>query len=297
MNKPSVLAGHVGSEESDPLEKLEVVDKNHSLCGSDLTITTLDRLPPELSSLAGKMEEGFPPFLNVLGKKSNWIEVAAPRNTLVCVAKSPEGNHEIIGKGRFSPFHLDAGGLPANGWDAVIDSARKIYEETGRPPDADSANAVSALAISIPEGSRGLKLSYFMLNAMKKAVNRMGFSELYAPVRPSKKQNYPEMAMEDYINLLDKDGFPQDPWLRTHVKAGGKIVGIAPHSMSMSGSVNEWAALTGIDPDQLNGKVIVPDALVPVHFSEGVGVYREPNVWVIHETKPSRSRNSVRLQA
>jgi len=89
--------------------------------------------------------------------------------------------------------------------------------------------------------------------------------------------------MARYTELRRDDGLPDDPWLRVHVRAGGRILRVAPASMVMAGSLAEWRAWTGLPFDR-TGEVTVPEALVPVHCDTGHdhAVYVEPNVWVEH---------------
>jgi hypothetical protein len=90
--------------------------------------------------------------------------------------------------------------------------------------------------------------------------------------------------MTSYIEERRPDGLPQDPWLRVHVKAGGTIVQVAPRSMVISGTLDEWRDWTGLPFDK-SGDVVVPNALVPVHVDviHNHAVYVEPNVWVRHD--------------
>ena len=78
---------------------------------------------------------------------------------------------------------------------------------------------------------------------------------------------------------------PIDPWLRVHVRAGGRIDKVAPRSMVVPGTLEEWREWTGLPFDQ-TGPVAVPRALSPVHcdVEHGVAAYVEPNVWVVHRT-------------
>jgi hypothetical protein len=87
--------------------------------------------------------------------------------------------------------------------------------------------------------------------------------------------------MTEYVAQVRDDGLPVDPWLRVHVKAGGKIVKVAPRSMVIAGTLAEWREWTGLPFDQ-TGDVVVPKALVPVHadLAHDHAVYVEPNVWV-----------------
>ncbi|MCD6639370.1 MAG: N-acetyltransferase, partial [Nocardioides sp.] len=81
------------------------------------------------------------------------------------------------------------------------------------------------------------------------------------------------------------DGLPVDPWLRVHVRAGGRIDRVAPRSMVIPGTLEEWREWTGLPFDR-TGPVEVPGALAPVlcDAEHGTAVYVEPNVWVRHRT-------------
>lgn len=58
-------------------------------------------------------------------------------------------------------------------------------------------------------------------------------------------------------------------------------------SMVISGSVAEWEMWTGrCFPD--SGPYVIPGALVPITIDReaNVGIYLEPNVWMVHHTVP-----------
>lgn len=97
--------------------------------------------------------------------------------------------------------------------------------------------------------------------------------------------------MDEYAFRSREDGLPHDPWLRTHVRAGGVIEAVAPTSMVVPGSLGQWREWTG-QPFDTEGPVDVPGALVPVHCSprHGHAVYVEPNVWVRHRLAPAAGR-------
>lgn len=79
------------------------------------------------------------------------------------------------------------------------------------------------------------------------------------------------------------DGAPLDPWLRTHVRLGGRIVATAPHSQTMTGTVAQWQAWTGM-PLPSTGHYVIPDGLSTLYVDRehDLGTYTEPNVWVQH---------------
>ena len=66
---------------------------------------------------------------------------------------------------------------------------------------------------------------------------------------------------------------------------GGRIDKVAPRSMVVPGTLEEWREWTGLPFDE-TGPVLVPQALVPVHcdLEHEVATYVEPNVWVVHRT-------------
>ena len=173
-------------------------------------------------------------------------------------------------------FHIDGRAeLPDGGWDEVI---RWAHDDrmTGRAP-----NALSALEISLLPEARGGGNSRALLDAMKACAKANGFAEMFAPVRPNQKHLHPLMPMREYVDTMGADGFPADSWLRTHFRAGARLVKIAPYSMTIVGSVAEWSRWTGMSFDR-SGEVAIAGALVPVTVSleHDYAVYVEPNVWV-----------------
>ncbi|WP_424186948.1 N-acetyltransferase [Actinokineospora sp. G85] len=184
-----------------------------------------------------------------------------------------------IGRAYTVPFRWDApiDDLPDGGWDAVIRRAC-LGQLSGTTP-----NAVSALEILVRPDLRGTGLSGLLLRAMSRNATRLGFTDLVAPVRPSGKHLAPTAPMSEYAWRTRKDGLPEDPWLRVHVRSGARIVKVAPLSMVIPGTLDQWRSWTGLPFDR-GGPVVVPDALVPVEVDveHDRAVYVEPNVWVHH---------------
>jgi hypothetical protein len=106
---------------------------------------------------------------------------------------------------------------------------------------------------------------------------------MFAPVRPTVKALEPLTPMAEYIARTREDGLPTDPWLRVHIRAGGRIEKVAPTSMVVPGTIADWRRWTGME-FAASGPTVVPGALVPVHVSleHDHAVYVEPNVWVRH---------------
>ncbi|WP_415975983.1 hypothetical protein [Rhodococcus sp. 077-4] len=243
-----------------------------------VTISVLaDR--PDLAEPLWNMTSSWPTFMtkDPIGSMyfdPNILEIFADH---VLVYQDDTG--AVVGKAHSIPFHLpDATALPADGWDGAI--RRGISTRLG----GQVANAVSALEISFTADARGQGLSTALLVALRDNARRLGFSELLAPLRPNGRTDLDE-PFDTYIRRTRPDGLPVDPWLRVHVRAGGRIDSVAPRSMVVPGTVDEWREWTGMPFDR-SGPVHVPGGLVPVicDVNRGTAVYTEPNVWIRHRT-------------
>jgi GNAT superfamily N-acetyltransferase len=167
--------------------------------------------------------------------------------------------------------------LPERGWDQVIRWGDED-QLAGRRP-----NAVSALEIMVAPRLHGSGIAQRMLMAMRDNVRRLGFADLYAPLRPTMKEKEPLTPFADYAARRRADGLPWDPWVQVHVRAGAEIIKAAPISMIAIGTIAEWTAWTGMSFAR-SGDIVVPGALSPVHVSleHDHAVYVEPNLWVRH---------------
>ncbi len=167
--------------------------------------------------------------------------------------------------------------LPPGGWDAVIRWTDEDWRAGRRP------TAVGALEIIVLPPYRGRGIAQLMLAALIANTWDKGFADLYAPLRPSDKHREPHVPFADYIARRRADGLPDDSWLRAHVRAGGRIMQVAPRSMVIAGTLAEWSRWTGMNFDR-SGAIVVPGALSPVHVSceDDHAVYVEPNLWVHH---------------
>jgi GNAT superfamily N-acetyltransferase len=167
--------------------------------------------------------------------------------------------------------------LPDGGWDEIIRWGH--LDRIG----GHRQNAVSALEIMVAPRQQQRGLSRLMLGAMRDNVRRLGFADLYVPLRPIEKAREPLTPFADYVARRRPDGLPYDAWLRTHIRAGAEIVKIAPRSMTVTGTVAEWRRWTGLALDR-SGEALVPGALSPIHVSleQDHAVYVEPNIWIHH---------------
>jgi hypothetical protein len=178
------------------------------------------------------------------------------------------------------PFFWDKAlkDLPNSGWDWVLNQG---IEDRSK---GKTATFQSALQISIRESYRGKGLSSFAIQTMKEIGQKAGLTQFVAPVRPNKKALYPLASTEEYIKWNNENGQTFDPWLRVHIKLGGKVIKVCSESMTIQGTIKEWEQWAGMAFPG-SGMFAVPGALVPVLIDRGhdVGIYVEPNVWVSHK--------------
>ncbi|MCX3063878.1 N-acetyltransferase [Streptomyces beihaiensis] len=247
--------------------------------GDGLTITTLAERP-ELSDALWTMPDAWPEFIGhdlAAGALLPRVRDELPAYALVATNAAAA----VVARGFSVPFALHAegrGALPDGGWARVLQWAFADLA-AGRAPDT-----VSAIEITVTPAWRGRGLSGRMLAAMRDNARARGFCEVVAPVRPSAKHREPATPMSEYAyRVRESDGLPHDPWLRVHARAGATVEKVAPASMTVAGSVEQWRAWTGL-PFDTAGPVEVPGALVPVRCEpeSGFAVYVEPNVWMRH---------------
>lgn len=186
----------------------------------------------------------------------------------------------VAARGFTAGFSMDVPGretLPDDGWDGVVRWSH-FDRLAGR-----TVNRVSALEVVTAIDLQGTGLASRMVEEMIRNVDRLGFRELVAPVRPSHKHLEPRTPMSDYVARLRPDGLPQDPWMRIHARLGAETLSVCPTSMTIRGTIAEWAGWTGTVFDR-SGDVDVAGALVPVRvdLEQDHAVYVEPNVWMRH---------------
>jgi GNAT superfamily N-acetyltransferase len=246
---------------------------------TDMIINRLSERP-DLLDRVYEVDANWPDFMRADPVMNAFFGEVAPAFPHLCVVATDDSG-AVAATGRAMAFSFDLpgrGALPDGGLDRAMVWAFSD-RLTGLTP-----NTASAVEIAIGQQHRGSGLSHQMLAALRDAARDAGLTRLVAPVRPNGKHQYPTLPMTEYITMVRADGLPADPWLRVHVRAGGRIRQVAAASMVMAGSLGQWREWTGLPFDR-TGDVIVPEALVPVHCDaeHDHAVYVEPNVWVEHK--------------
>jgi GNAT superfamily N-acetyltransferase len=194
---------------------------------------------------------------------------------------------------RYDVLLLDGGEVVAGGWgvplawDGGTESLPDGYDgalvlavnghENGVAPDT-----LSVMAAAVKSG-QGRGLAGQVLTALRERAIAGGLSRVIAPVRPTLKTRYPLTPMAAFARWTRDDGMHLDPWIRTHQRLGARILGPAPRSMIITGSVPEWEDWAAMAfPD--SGQYVVPRALdtVSIDRERDEGRYEETNLWMRH---------------
>jgi hypothetical protein len=163
--------------------------------------------------------------------------------------------------------------LPPEGWDWVVETAARNKD---RKP-----NILGALAISVPAVHRSKGYGRMMIRALIELAKSKRLNAIVAPVRPSSKARHPWVPIADYMSWTDDSGYPYDPWLRSHVSVGGKLIGPCERSMVVQEPISFWENWSK-KRFETSGDYALEGALAPVKIDldSQSGTYEEPNVWV-----------------
>lgn len=163
------------------------------------------------------------------------------------------------------------------GYDGALVRAVTGHENTVSP------NTLCIMAAAVRPGHRGSGLAGKALTALCERAAAGGLERVIAPVRPTLKSRYPLTPMENFARWTRNDGLHIDPWIRAHQRLGASILGPAPRSMIITGTVAEWEDWAKLAFPE-TGQYVVPDALdlVDIDHERDRGTYAEPNLWVRH---------------
>lgn len=187
----------------------------------------------------------------------------------VCLVDEESGYPVAVGT--CAPFYWDGDTLPQEGWDWIVERASK----TDKAP-----NMLGGLGISVPRVHRSKGFARKVIRAMRDIAVQRGYKGVVIPVRPTSKSQHPLTPMADYMTWQDEQGRAYDPWLRSHLAAGGKIVGECARSMVVEEPVAFWETWTG-EHYETSGAYAFKGGLAPVDIARDrdIGRYEEPNVW------------------
>jgi hypothetical protein len=219
-------------------------------------------------------EDVWPTYNNHGNNTGRYFSSLFPKHADLQILFVDRRSERLIARGRTIPVEWDRSmeHLPAG----IDEAGLRAIEESCSP------NALSALAAEVHPDYQGSGLSILLIASMSSVARLASLEPLIAPVRPSWKDRYPLIAIEDYATWVRHDGLPFDPWMRVHARLGARILRPEPRSLEITAPVDDWQTWTGMEFPQ-DGSYIFPAGLAPVDVRDGVGLYFEPNVWMLHE--------------
>lgn len=164
------------------------------------------------------------------------------------------------------------------GWDEQFVRSIECLEQGVAPA------ALGAIMIVSDPALHGKGLGSLMVSSLLAVARLHGLRALIACVRPTLLEHYPLIPIASYARWTRQDDLPFDPWIRIHVRLGGRLSRPEPRSMRIAGSVEEWETWTGMALPR-SGRYVVPGACAPVEIDRehDTGTYFDPNVWIIHD--------------
>lgn len=236
----------------------------------------------DLDGAALALDEEWPAFMTKDPASRRLLEnIDRLTDWLFYVVADRPDDGPLVGRVMSVPWHWPHASeqLPSRGWDAAIDLGLACVQRSLSPTDA------CALEITLASDVVGRGISAQCVAALRTICAERGLGRLFAPVRPTSKADEPETPFKEFVERRRDDGLAADPWVRVHERLGASIEGVAPLSMTISGTLEDWKAWTGLELAEDQDRFIVPGGLAPVLVDRGeqVGCYIEPNLWMCHD--------------
>ena len=163
---------------------------------------------------------------------------------------------------------------------SFADVLRRAVESYESGSDANTFVICGAV---VHPGLKGTGTATELVRALVRTGQSHGMTRVLAPLRPTRKHLYPLFSIADYASWLRYDGLPFDPWLRLHVRAGARVIALAPAAQTMIGTVQDWEGWAAM-PLPATGEYVIPNGMsvLSIDATANVGTYVEPNIWVQH---------------
>lgn len=102
-------------------------------------------------------------------------------------------------------------------WDGTSEDLPSGWEEgfVRGMTSSDPPTALMAIAISVAPARQGQRLSGRMIETFKDNARSAGLTSVLAPVRPTRKERYPLIPIERYLEWRRDDGSHFDPWIQS----------------------------------------------------------------------------------
>jgi hypothetical protein len=242
--------------------------------GSALELVTAAEEPETWVANRPQFGAVWPEYNNHGGNTGVYFDALIPQFAHLQFLIMDRETGQAIARGRTIPLHWDGTleDLPSG-----IDAAGLRAVEARRP-----ATAISALAAEVVQHQQGKQVSRLVLLGMAAVARAAHLGPLVAPVRPSRKDRYPLIPIDQYATWRNSDGRLFDPWLRVHERLGARVLRPEPRSLEIEAPVGDWETWTEM-VFPADGDYVFPQGLAPLEVRDGRGLYWEPNVWMLHD--------------
>lgn len=241
-----------------------------------MKVEPLHSRPRDARAVELLLRSGWPPFIVADAEAARWL----PR------VRELFAHLELLALD--GAAYVGAGWAVPIAWDGTVADLPTGYTDSLRRAvgDADAQRPASTLvlcAAQVAETHRGRGVASLLIERFRDLARDTGASALLVPLRPTRKARYPLIPIEEYASWRRGDGTPFDPWMRTHREMGAEVLAVAPASQTMTGTVAEWEAWTGVAMPG-SGHYVIPEGLAPLRIDReaDLGTYVEPNIWVRH---------------
>ncbi|WP_437671583.1 hypothetical protein [Sorangium sp. So ce131] len=217
------------------------------------------------------------PFIYVNDVEELYTEVVRA-NAASTIGVVERATGRLAAVGNAAPIAVrsdDLAALPDGGWEWQVVRAKAVLD--GEPP-----THLGAFAVSVSPLFRGQGVGAVALAGFKDAARRLGLAGVLAPVRPPLKASCPGTSIEEFLARRGDNGLPLDPWLRTHVRVGGRIARAARRAVVVDQELDVWEIWLGRPIQPSEASFEIAGGLAPVYVQGSRGRYEEPAVWVIH---------------
>lgn len=231
--------------------------------------------PEYLEELSNLEEESFPAFINddpVWNRVAPhfYKEFAEFQFFVVDTEKD-----KVVGLCNNVPFNWDGnpGHLPS--YQEMLTGGLSDWQSGNHNP-----NTLSGVLGLIDPEYRGQGLPELMGLQCFNLTQEHKITSIMIAVRPTLKDKYPLVSIEEYVTWKREDGQMFDPWLRSQEQMGAELVKPEPKSTVIEGSIADWERWTDMK-FPVSGEYWLPGGLSTLHIDleRGRGVHYEPHVW------------------
>ena len=239
-----------------------------------MELVTLDSTPMMSGALKELNDATWPEFL-LRSDIRNWSSIYTGFQSFQILVLE---HNALVAAGLTVPFEWIPGDLLPSTIDEVVYPAHWPLMTAG---------VLCALGVLVRPMYRRKGLSRRVLSEMRSLSEVKGLRGVLAPVRPNRKHEFAEESIETYAECRDEKGRLLDPWLRVHEEMGGERLGFMHKSLTVTALIQDWGKWTGMR-FSTSGSYCIPDGLAPItiDLEKDLGIYREPNVWYFHRSKP-----------